>query len=423
VRVVIAPDKFKGSLDAAGVAEALAAGVRDVVPDADCVLVPMADGGDGTVAAFLAGGASARTVRVSGPLGEPVEATYARDGATAVVEMAAASGLVLLHGKRDARRATTRGTGELLRDALDGGARRILLGIGGSATTDGGAGALAALGARFFDGEGDELDPTPAGLAAVVRVDLGGLDPRVRPASTTAEAEVSIAVACDVDSPLLGPLGAAAVFGPQKGASSADVAFLDRTLARLADAMTAASGRDLRYRPGAGAAGGLGWALASACGAQLERGVALVAAVRGLPGALRGADWCFTGEGRIDAQTLRGKVVDGVARSRARPASVSSWHSAAASISRPNASCAPAACAACRSRRGRCRSKKRCARPRRTCARRRHVRPRCWSADRSHPSIVPFRRWLTEVDSCSLRSWPRIWRRLRSTRRARRSWT
>ncbi|HYW54104.1 MAG TPA: glycerate kinase [Dongiaceae bacterium] len=314
MRVVIAPDKFKGSLDAAGVAGALAAGVRDVVPEADCVPVPMADGGDGTVEAFLAGGATARTVRVSGPLGEPVDAAYARDGATAVIEMAAASGLALLGGGRlDARRASTRGTGELLRDALDGGARRILLGIGGSATTDGGAGALAALGARFFDGEGAELEPVPEALAAVARIDLGGLDPRLRPSSTSAEAEVRIAVACDVDSPLLGPLGAAAVFGPQKGASSADVAFLDRTLARLADAMTAATGRDLRHRPGAGAAGGLGWALASACGAQLERGVALVAAVRGLPGALHGADWCFTGEGRIDAQTLRGKVVDGVA--------------------------------------------------------------------------------------------------------------
>ncbi|HZW54207.1 MAG TPA: glycerate kinase [Candidatus Elarobacter sp.] len=314
MRVVIAPDKFKGSLDAAGVAGALAAGVRDVVPEADCVPVPMADGGDGTVEAFLAGGATARTVRVSGPLGEPVDAAYARDGATAVIEMAAASGLALLGGGRlDARRASTRGTGELLRDALDGGARRILLGIGGSATTDGGAGALAALGARFFDGEGAELEPVPEALAAVARIDLGGLDPGVRPSSTSGEAEVRIAVACDVDSPLLGPLGAAAVFGPQKGASSADVAFLDRGLARLADAMTAATGRDLRHRPGAGAAGGLGWALASACGAQLERGVALVAAVRGLSGALRGADWCFTGEGRIDAQTLRGKVVDGVA--------------------------------------------------------------------------------------------------------------
>jgi glycerate 2-kinase len=314
VRVVIAPDKFKSSLNAAEVAAALARGVRDVVPGAECLAVPMADGGDGTVEAFLASGASARTVRVAGPLGEPVEATYARDGETAIVEMAAASGLALLGGGRlDARRASTRGTGELLRDALDGGARRILLGIGGSATTDGGAGALAALGARFFDDAGAALDPTPAGLAAVARVDLSGLDSRLRPAAASGEPEVAIAVACDVDNPLLGPQGAAAVYGPQKGASPEDVAFLDGVLARLADAMTAATGRDLRALPGAGAAGGLGWALASACGARLERGVTLVAEARGLAGALRGADWCFTGEGRIDAQTLRGKVVDGVA--------------------------------------------------------------------------------------------------------------
>lgn len=305
LRIVVAPDKFKGSLDAASVAAALAAGVRDVLPDARCELVPMADGGDGTVDAFLASGATARTVLVGGPLGAPVDATYARDGDVAIVEMAAASGLVLVADGPDARRATTRGTGELLRDALDGGARRIVLGIGGSATTDGGAGALAALGARFLDARGEPLEPTPAALAHVARADLAGLDPRLR--------AVDVAIACDVNNPLLGPSGAAAVYGPQKGASPTDVAFLDAMLARLADAMTAATGRDLRAEPGAGAAGGLGWALASACGARLARGVTLVAEIRGLAGVLRGADWCFTGEGRIDAQTLRGKVVDGVA--------------------------------------------------------------------------------------------------------------
>ena len=305
MRVVVAPDKFKGSLDAARVADALAAGVRDVLADADCALIPMADGGDGTVEAFVAGGATRRTARVSGALGAPVDAGYAREGRTAIVEMAAASGLALLDGKLDPRRATTRGTGELLRDALDGGATRIVLGIGGSATTDGGAGALAALGARFLAEDGEVLDPAPLALARVARVDLDGLDGRLQ--------GVDLAVACDVDNPLIGPNGAAAVYGPQKGASPEDVRFLDGVLARLADAMTAATGRDQRARPGAGAAGGLGWALASACGARLQRGVALVAEVRGLARALRGADWCFTGEGRIDEQTLRGKVVDGVA--------------------------------------------------------------------------------------------------------------
>ena len=305
MRVVVAPDKFKGSLDAAGVAAALGAGVRDIAPDAVCELIPMADGGDGTVDAFIASGASAITVRVSGPLGVPVNATYARDGAAAIVEMAAASGLALLGTQLDARRATTRGTGELLRDALDHGASRIVLGIGGSASTDGGAGALAALGARFLDGAGSVLEPTPEALTRVARIDLTALDQRMR--------EVDVAIACDVDNPLLGASGAAAVYGPQKGASADDVAFLDGVLTRLADAMRGATGRDLRVLPGAGAAGGLGWALASACGARLERGVVLVAELRGLAAALRGADWCFTGEGRIDEQTLRGKVVDGVA--------------------------------------------------------------------------------------------------------------
>lgn len=313
MRVVVAPDKFKGSLDASGVASALAAGFRDVLPGVTCTLVPMADGGDGTVDAFIAGGASPRRVRVSGPLGEPVDAVYARDGRTAIAEMAAASGLALLGDRLDARRATTRGAGELLRDALDGGATRIVLGIGGSATTDGGAGALAALGARFLDAAGHALDVTPTALASVARVDLSGVDPRVR--------DVDLAIACDVDNPLLGPQGAAAIYGPQKGASPADVAFLDGVLARLADALTAAAGTDLRELPGSGAAGGLGWALATVCGARLERGVALVAEIRGLAQALSGADLCLTGEGRIDGQTLRGKVVDGVA-TLARAASV-----------------------------------------------------------------------------------------------------
>ncbi len=321
MRVVVAPDKFKGSLSAADVAAALAAGVRDVLPDAECVLVPMADGGDGTVEAFLAGGAQPRRVTVHGPLGAPIEAEYARDGALAVIEMAAASGLAL-PGPRDARRATTRGTGELLRDALDGGATRIVLGIGGSATTDGGAGALAALGARFLDANGAELEPEPAALARLDRVDLSGFEPRLLAVGAGAAGSgaagpgartVDLAIACDVDNPLLGPHGAAAVYGPQKGANPADVAFLDGVLTRLADALAAATGRDLRGLPGAGAAGGLGWALAAVCGARLERGVGLVAAARGLAEALRGADLCLTGEGRIDEQTLRGKVVDGIA--------------------------------------------------------------------------------------------------------------
>ncbi len=234
LRVLVAPDKFKGSLDAAAVAEALAAGIADAVPDATCVRIPMADGGDGTVDAFVATGAVARVVRVTGPRGTPVDARYARDGDTAIVEMAAASGLVLAGESLEPRRATTRGTGEVLRDALDAGAKRIVLGIGGSATTDGGAGALAALGARFLDGADHELEPIPEALAAVARIDLSQLDPRLR--------GVEIAIACDVDNPLLGEQGAAAVYGPQKGASPEDVTFLDGVLARLADAMSQGDG-------------------------------------------------------------------------------------------------------------------------------------------------------------------------------------
>jgi glycerate kinase len=304
LRVVIAPDKFKSSLAAASVASALAAGIRDVVPDAECDLVPMADGGDGTVAAFIATGARAVTVTVPGPLGRPTIATYARDGDTAIIEMADASGLAV-EPARDVRRASTAGTGALVRDALDAGARTIVLGIGGSATTDGGAGALATLGARFLRADGVALDPVPAALAEVASVDLSGLDGRL--------ASIDFAIACDVDNPLTGEQGAAAIYGPQKGARPADVAFLDAMLERLADAMARATGRDLRALPGAGAAGGLGWGFAAACGARLERGVTLVADARGLAHRLEGADWCFTGEGRIDVQTLHGKVVYGVA--------------------------------------------------------------------------------------------------------------
>jgi glycerate kinase len=314
MRVVVAPDKFKGSANAATVAAAIVAGLRDVWGDAPSYTsLPMADGGDGTVEAFLASGAAARTVRVRGPLGEPVEATYARDGRTAIIEMAAASGLALLAERRDATRATTFGTGELLRDALDSGAQRIVLGIGGSATSDGGAGALAALGARFFDRAGEALEPVPAALAQLERIDLSALDERL--------AATPIAIACDVDNPLLGSSGAAAVYGPQKGAAPADVAFLDGVLARFVRAALDAGRPDLCELAGAGAAGGLGWGLATFAGARLAPGFPLIAEQRGLAAALATATLCFTGEGRIDDQTLRGKVVAGVA-GLARPLGV-----------------------------------------------------------------------------------------------------
>jgi len=268
-------------------------------------LVPLADGGDGTVAAFLENGATPQHVNTVDALGAPLVATYARSGPTAIIEMATASGLALLAGPPDPRRATTYGTGLLIADALARGAAHLVLGIGGSATTDGGAGALAALGVRFLDAARATLDPSPTGLAQLASIDVAGLDPRL--------AAATIEIACDVDNPLLGPAGAAAVYGPQKGADAADVAFLEGVLARLARVATAATSRDLGALPGAGAAGGLGWGLATFAGARLVRGFDVVARLVGLAGALRGAALCITGEGRIDRQSLEGKVVAGVA--------------------------------------------------------------------------------------------------------------
>jgi glycerate 2-kinase len=267
-------------------------------------IVPLADGGEGTVTAFTAAGAQERRVSVHGPLGDPVVAAYALERELAVLEMAAASGLALLGERRDPRHASTVGTGELIRDALDAGARSIVLGIGGSATTDGAAGALAALGMRFLDAAGRPLEPVPAALAGLAAIDSSGLDPRL--------AQIDLAIAADVDAPLLGPAGTAAVYGPQKGAKPDDVRFLEAVLRRFADLAAAATGRDLRDRPGSGAAGGLGWGLATFAGARMERGFELVSAARGFPATLRGAALCITGEGRIDDQTLHGKVVAGV---------------------------------------------------------------------------------------------------------------
>ena len=272
----------------------------------------MADGGEGTVDAFCEAGWSRVTRRVRGPLGEPVEAAFAfradaPGGPAAVVESAAASGLALLPPeRRDASRATSFGTGELVRSALDAGARRIVVALGGSATTDGGAGLLRALGARLMRSDGTPLDDGGAALAELARIDLAGLDARLR--------DARIDAAADVDNPLLGARGAAAVFGPQKGASAADVRRLEAALAIFARATAAALGREAHDEPGTGAAGGLGFALHAYLGAEIRPGVALVAELRGLPAALRGAACCFTGEGAIDEQTLGGKTVAGVAR-------------------------------------------------------------------------------------------------------------
>jgi glycerate kinase len=310
VRIVVAPDSFKESLGAAEAAAAIRDGLAEVWPGAQYLLKPMADGGEGTVEAVLAATAARRMrASVRGPLGEPVDADWAWEpgSATATLEIAAASGLMRLPGgRRDAARASSHGTGELIRAALDAGARRIVLGLGGSACNDGGAGLLQALGARLLDADGRELEPGGLALARLARLDLAGLDPRC--------AQVRFDVASDVSSPLCGPEGASAVFGPQKGADPAQVRQLDAALARLADVHAALAGRDLRDVPGAGAAGGAGWAMLAVLGAVIQPGVAMIAALNDLPGAVAGADWVFTGEGRMDAQTLRGKVPFGVAQ-------------------------------------------------------------------------------------------------------------
>jgi glycerate kinase len=295
-RVVVAPDKFKGSASAQQVADAIARGLRRAAPDAEVIPRPMADGGDGTVRLFVESGARARRVRVHDPLGRPVEAVYALDAGRAIIELAAASGLVLLRREElDPWRADTRGTGELITAALDDGAREIVIGIGGSATNDAGIGMLRALGAR--------TEP-PDALHGIEAIDLSGLDSRL--------ARTRLVVACDVDNPLCGESGASAVFGPQKGARPEDITRLDAALGQTADAMARVLGRDLRDVPGAGAAGGVGFALL-ALGAELRPGVEVVAELCGLERALEGASLCMTGEGSIDAQTLRGKTIAGVA--------------------------------------------------------------------------------------------------------------
>jgi glycerate kinase len=312
VRIVIAPDSFKGTLSADGAATAIAAGIARVLPGADLVLRPVADGGEGTVAAALRAGYAARTASVTGPDGRPVEAAFALDGTTAVVELAAAAGLGLLEVPAPMT-ATTRGVGELLLAALESGARRIVLGLGGSATTDGGAGMLQALGARLLDAAGDDIGPGGAGLATLARIDLAGLDPRLP--------ETRIVVATDVDNPLTGPSGAAAVFAPQKGATPAEVALLDAALSRYASSLMHAVGAWVERRRGAGAAGGTAAGAMAVLGAEVESGAAMVCDLVGLDAALDGADLVVTGEGAFDAQTLRGKAPSEVA-ARARSAGV-----------------------------------------------------------------------------------------------------
>jgi glycerate kinase len=306
-RVLLAPDKFKGSLTAGQAAEALRRGMLAAAADLDVECLPVADGGDGTVAAAVAAGYDFVPVTATGPTGTPVESGYARHGATAVVELADVSGLARLPGGRlRPLTATSRGTGDLVAAALDVGATRVVLGIGGSACTDGGAGMLQALGARLLDADGQELPSGGAALGRLALVDLGRLHPRL--------ADTEVVVACDVDNPLTGPQGAAAVYGPQKGASPVDITLLDAALGHLASRVAASTGRDLRDEPGAGAAGGVGFAAVAVLGATLRPGIELVLDLLRFRERVRGADLVVVGEGSLDEQTLRGKAPAGVAR-------------------------------------------------------------------------------------------------------------
>jgi glycerate 2-kinase len=314
VRVLVAPDKFKGSLSAQEAADAIAAGAQDAA-DALGLAVevhrqPVADGGEGIVAAALAAGYRPHDVTVTGPLGDPVDAQIAIGPDTAVVEMATASGLALLPGGRGdvttALTAGSRGTGELVRAALDQGVDRIVLGIGGSASTDGGTGMAGALGVRFLDGAGVDLAPGGRPLLDLDRIDRSRRDSRLD--------AVEIVVASDVDNPLTGPRGAATVFGPQKGAGPDEVPVLDRALRRLADVLRRDVGVDVETSPGAGAAGGVGAGAMALLGARLVPGIDLVLDLVGFDAALEGTTLVVTGEGSFEEQSLGGKAPVGVAR-------------------------------------------------------------------------------------------------------------
>lgn len=310
MRIIVAPDSYKGSVSAVEVALAMARGIWQVFPAAEVIKVPIADGGEGTVEALVtASGGQFRSNEVAGPLGDKVSAKWGilGDGETAVIEMAAASGLPLVPaGRRDPRLTSTYGTGELIRAALDAGLRRIIIGIGGSATNDGGAGMARALGADFLAAGGSQLAEGGAALAELARIDLSGLDPRLQ--------QTEITVACDVDNPLCGPRGASAVFGPQKGATPPVVVELDTALTRFAQCAQQATGRDVAKFPGAGAAGGLGAGLLFFTPAQLRPGVDIVLDAVGFAALVKDADYVITGEGRTDFQTAFGKAPVGVAK-------------------------------------------------------------------------------------------------------------
>jgi glycerate kinase len=305
-RVVVASDKFKGTLSSDQVAAAVSDGVRRIRPDAIVGSVLVADGGEGTLAAAVAAGFELVPVTATGPTGEPVQSGFARRGEIALVELADVSGLNRLPGGKPApMTATSRGTGELVAAAIDSGCTRVILGIGGSASTDGGAGLVRGLGARLLDADGEDVAEGGAALTAAVSLELTALSERLE--------GVEIVIACDVDNALTGPTGAAAVYGAQKGAGPADIDQLDTALGHWADLVARETRRNLRDAPGAGAAGGVGFAALALLGAELRPGIDLVLDLVGFHEQLTGVDLVITGEGALDEQTLHGKAVAGVA--------------------------------------------------------------------------------------------------------------
>ncbi|MCO4852473.1 glycerate kinase [Bacillus vallismortis] len=310
MKIIIAPDSFKESLSALEAADAIERGFKSVFPSADYRKLPMADGGEGTVQSLVdATDGWIKEQVVTGPLGEPVKAIFGMmgDGKTAVIEMAAASGLHLVPvERRNPLVTTTRGTGELMAAALDAGAEHLIIGIGGSATNDGGAGMVQALGGRLLDESGREIGPGGGALSQLVSLDISELDPRLE--------NVKLEVACDVDNPLTGPKGASAVFGPQKGATEDMVDVLNQNLAHFADVIEKALGTASREIKGAGAAGGLGWSLLAFLDADLKRGIDIVLEAVDFEDEVQDADLVITGEGRIDSQTIYGKTPIGVAK-------------------------------------------------------------------------------------------------------------
>lgn len=309
MKIVIAPDSYKESLSASEVAQAIEKGFREIFPDAQYVSVPVADGGEGTVEAMIAATqGTEHSAWVTGPLGEKVNANWGMsgDGKTAFIEMAAASGLALVPPeKRNPLITTSRGTGELILQALESGARNIIIGIGGSATNDGGAGMIQALGAKLCDANGTEIGYGGGSLNSLNAIDISGLDPRL--------CACKIRVACDVTNPLVGEKGASRIFGPQKGATEALIVELDANLAHYADIIKKSLRVDVREVPGAGAAGGMGAALMAFLGAELKSGIEIVTQALNLEEHIHDCTLVVTGEGRIDSQSIHGKVPVGVA--------------------------------------------------------------------------------------------------------------